>query len=83
MLGVLRGSVVKSLTRNPGFLGSIRTGTSGFFVGIFFWQDTSEPQPSTGETQKNMNNMSCRRDITENTVESGVKNNSINQPINR
>ena len=28
-------------------------------------QDTSEPQPSAGETQKDMNNVSCRRDMTE------------------
>ena len=27
--------------------------------------DTSEPQPSTGETQEDMNNVSCRRDMTE------------------
>ena len=47
--GVLRGSVVKWLTRNPGVLGSSRTGSSGFFHGSV---DTSEPQPSTGETQE-------------------------------
>ena len=28
-------------------------------------QDTSEPQPSTGETQEDMSNASCRRDMTE------------------
>ena len=27
--------------------------------------DTSEPQPSTGKTQEDMNNVSCRRDMTE------------------
>ena len=47
--GVLRGSVVKCLTRNPGVLG----------------QDTSEPQPSTGETQEDMNNVNRRHDMTE------------------
>ena len=64
-LGVLRGSVVKSLTHNPGVLGSSRTGSSGFFHGRVLGQDTSEPQPSTGETQEDMNHVSCRCDITE------------------
>ena len=50
--GVSRGSVVKCLTRNPGVLGSSRTGSSGFFRGNVLGQDTSEPQPSTGETQE-------------------------------
>ena len=40
---VPRGSVVKCLTRNPGVLGSSRTGSSGFFRGIVLGQDTSEP----------------------------------------
>ena len=50
--GVLRGSVVKCLTRNPRVLGSSCTGSSGFFHGSVLGQDTSEPQPSTGETQE-------------------------------
>ena len=50
--GVLRGSVVKCLTRNPGVLGSSLTGSFGFFRGSVLGQDTSEPQPSTGETQE-------------------------------
>ena len=62
---VLRGSVAKCFTRNPGVLGSIRTGFSGFFRGSVLGQDTSEPQPSTGETQEDMNNVSCRRGMTE------------------
>ena len=61
ILGVLCGSVVKCLTRNPGVLGSSRTGSSGFFRGSVFRQDTSEPQPSSGD----VNNVSCRRDMTE------------------
>ena len=40
---VPRGSVVKCLTRNPGVLGSSRTGSSGFFRGSVLGQDTSEP----------------------------------------
>ena len=48
-VGVLRGSVVKCLTRNLGVLGTSRT---GFFRGSVLEQDTSELQPSTGETQE-------------------------------
>ena len=39
--GVLHGSVVKCLTRNPGVLGSSHTGCSGFFRGSVLGQDTS------------------------------------------
>ena len=46
----LRGSVVNCLTRNPGVLGSSHTGSSGIFRGSVLGQDTSELQPSTGET---------------------------------
>ena len=60
--GLLRASVVKFLTRNPGVLGSSRTGSSA--------------QECLGETiqgsslvlmipRKYMNNVSCRRDMTE------------------
>ena len=63
--GVLRGSVVECLTRNPGVLGSSRTGSPGFFRGSVLGQDTSEPQPSTGEFQEDVNNVNCGRDITE------------------
>ena len=59
--GVLRGFVVKCLTRNPRVLSLSRTGSSGSVLG----QDTSEPQPSTGETQIDMNNVSCCCDMTE------------------
>ena len=63
--GVLSGSVVKCLTCNPGVLGSSRTRSFGFFCRSVLGQDTSEPQPSTGETQEDMNNVSCHRDMTE------------------
>ena len=49
---VLRCSVVKCLTRNPGVLGSSCTGSSRFFHGSVLGQDTSELQSSTGETQE-------------------------------
>ena len=63
--GVLYGSVVQCLTHNSGVLDSSRTGSSGFFRGSVLWQDTSEPQPSTGETKEDMNNISCCHDMTE------------------
>ena len=50
--GILHGSVVKCLTRNQGVLGLSRTGTSVFFCRSFLGQDSSEPQPNTGETQE-------------------------------
>ena len=37
IFGVLRGSVVKCLNRNPGVLGSCRTGSSGFFSWEYPW----------------------------------------------
>ena len=46
------GSVVKCLTGNPGVMGSSHAGSSGFFRGSVHGQDTTEPQPSTGETQE-------------------------------
>ena len=49
---VLCGSVVKCLTCNPEALGLSHTRSSGFFCGSILGQDTSEPQPSTGETQE-------------------------------
>ena len=52
-IGVLRGSVVKRLTRNPGVLDPL-----GFFVGVSFGKTLQSPR-------KDMNNASCRRDITE------------------
>ena len=58
---VPRGSVVKRLTRNPGVLGSSRTGSSGFFRGSVLGQDTSEP----GLVLESENNVNCRRDMTE------------------
>ena len=51
--GVLRGSVLKCLTRNTGVLGSRALDSLlFFFCGSVLGQDTSEPQPSTSETQE-------------------------------
>ena len=46
------GTVVKCLTGYLRVLGSSRIGSSGTFRGSVLGQDTSEPQPSTGETQE-------------------------------
>ena len=59
---VPRGSVIKCLTRAPGVLGS---GSSGFFLWSVLGQDTSEPSPVLVKHRKDMNNASCRRDMTE------------------
>ena len=53
----LRGSVVKSLNRNPEVLGLSHTPSSFFFFflgggGSLLGQDTSEPKPCTSETQE-------------------------------
>ena len=40
-------------------------GISGFFRGSVLGQGTSEPQPSTGETQENINSVSRGHDMTE------------------
>ena len=62
---VPRGLVVKCMTRNPGVLGSSRTGSSGFFRGSVLGQDTSKPSLVLVKPRKDMNNVSCRRDMTE------------------
>ena len=43
---------LQTISLNPGVLGSNRTGYFGFFRGNVLGQDTSERQPSTGETQE-------------------------------
>ena len=64
--GVLRGSVVKCLTRNPGVMGLSRTGSSGFFfVGVSFSKTLQSPSLVLVKPRKDMNNVSCCRDITE------------------
>ena len=63
--GVLRGSEVKCWTHNPGVLGSSRTESSGLFSGSVLGQDTSELSLVLVKPRKDMNNMSCRREMTE------------------
>ena len=58
-------SLAEKLISELGVLGSSHTGSSGFFCGSVLGQDTSEPQPSADETQEDVNNVNCRRDMTE------------------
>ena len=62
---VLRGSVVKCLTRNSGVLGSRHTGSSEFFVGVSLGQTLQSPSLVLVKPRKDINNVSCRRDMTE------------------
>ena len=64
LLGVSRGSVVKCLTRNPGVLGTSRTRSSGFFVGVSLGKTLQSPSLVLVKPRKDMNDVSCRRDIT-------------------
>ena len=64
-LGVPRGSVVMCLTRNPEVLGLSRTGSSGFFVGVSLDKMLQSPSLVLVKPRKDMNNVSCRRDMTE------------------
>ena len=63
--GVPRGSVVKCLTRNPRVLGLSRTVSPGCFSGSVLGKDTSEPCLVLVKPRKDMNNVSCRCDMTE------------------
>ena len=50
---VLHGSVVECLTRNPGVLGSSRTGSSGFFVGVSLSNTLQSPSLVLMKPRKN------------------------------
>ena len=63
--GVLHGSVVKCLTRNPGNLGSSHTGSSEFFMGVSLGQTLQSPSLVLVKPRNDMNNMNCRHDMTE------------------
>ena len=58
--GFLRDPVVKCLTRNPGVLGSSRTGSSVVFEGVFLGNTLQSP--SLVKPRKVMNDLICRRD---------------------
>ena len=63
--GVLRGSVVKCLTRNPGVLGLSCTGSSEFFVGLSLGKTLQSPSLVLVKPRKDMNYVSCCRDMIE------------------
>ena len=61
---VLRGSVVKCLTCNPGVLGSSHTESSEFFVGVTLGKTLRSPSLVLVKPRKDMNNVNCCRDMT-------------------
>ena len=63
--GVPHGSVVKCLIHNPGVLGSSHTRSSGFFVGVSLGKALLSPSLVLAKSRKDMNNVNCRRDMTE------------------
>ena len=63
--GVRRGSMVKCLNRNTGVLGSSRTGSSEFFAGVSLGKTLQSPSLVLVKPRKDMNNVICRRDMTE------------------
>ena len=64
--GVLHGPVVNCLTHNSGVLGLSCTGSSVvLFVEVSLGKTLQSPKPSTGETKKDMDNVSCCHDMTE------------------
>ena len=61
--GVLRGSVVKCLTRNQGVLGSSRTRSYGFFVRVSLGKTLQSPSLALVKPSKDRNNVSCNTEI--------------------
>ena len=58
--------MVKSLTRNPGVLGSSHMEIPGFFPhGSALVQDTSDPSLVLVKPWKDMNNVNCCHDMNE------------------
>ena len=62
LIWVPRGSAVKCLIHNPGVIGLSCTGS---FRGNVLGQETSKPSLVLVRPRKDMNNVSCRRDMTE------------------
>ena len=68
--GVLRDPVVKCLTRCPRVLGSTRTVGSSvcvcfFFVGLSLGKTLQSPSLVLVKHRKDLNNVSCHRDVAE------------------
>ena len=62
--GVLRGSVVKDGTRDPEVPGLSLNGSTSFFVGMTVGETLQSPCLVMVNLRKNINNVSCRRDMT-------------------
>ena len=63
--GFLPVSVVKCLTSNPRVPCSSRTGSCGFFVGVYLGKILQSPSLVLVKPRKDMNNVSCCSDMTE------------------
>ena len=61
--GVLRRSVVKGLTHNPGVRATLDP--LGFYVGVSLGKTLQSPSLVLVKPRKDMNNVSCRCDMTE------------------
>ena len=68
MRRVLRGSVVKCLTRNLGILCLNRTGSSRFLVEVSLGKKLQTPSLALVVPRRDKNNVSSRRDTVENGV---------------
>ena len=63
--GVLRGSVVKWLTRIQGSWVQASMDPLGFFVGVSLRKTLKSPSLVLVKPREDMNNVSCRHDMTE------------------
>ena len=63
--GLLRGSVVKCLTRNPEVLGQAAQDPLGFFVGVSLGKTLQSSSLVLVKPRKDTNNVSRHRDMTE------------------
>ena len=63
--GAPHSSVVKCLTRNPGVLGSSRTGSFRHFVIKYLGKTLKSPSLVPVKPRKDMNNVGCHHNMTE------------------
>ena len=56
--------MLECLTRNPGVLGSSRTGSSGFFVRVSLGKIFQNRSLVLVKQRKDINNVSCCRNMT-------------------
>ena len=54
-----------SLTSDPGVMGSNPTGSSKFFIGVSLGKTLQSPSLVLVKPRKDMNDVSCRCDLTE------------------